>query len=640
VASQVAELKVGLEDDPSVRLQLVGIDLGQILDRVTHVDNSASRRRLFRELLLGELGIRDDGAFEVEHTVVWRGTRRTIEIVYGNVRDRSDLRDDAFDPSQDGRWRLVIDYPFDAVTYSAADDRARVIELRDAGPRRCVAWLPAFLTGSVLAKVATLVRIDYLLGGTRLDEAAIHLGPDDRQRARDLLRNQGNALRTELRMVLREAYGLARPDEDHVLDWSDHLVSLDPALRPRLDIGRPFADALAHLVDQCFAATYPHHPDLDPHRKGAVVTTAELRTVLDVVRRAADAEGGRIETDKAERPALQKLAHPLQLGEEHGGPFVLSRHWEAEFERRAAQAGSAEADIPVRQLREWIADRGLETRVANLVIATYAELARRAWVRAGQVVEPPATVDEVRDDMVLRRQRLPAEDAWTVAVERAAVLFGEKLDARVISPRSVARFGRIRSRVDQLRAPAAELLAVLETSLPRLGVRAEPAAARLRTAETSVRLLDALRRAGDPTDLVEALAAVPIDMPLITVSRSLSSAAQVTQALRNADWQLLDQLATLDTPAARMARESLATGAAANEDASPLAKALMDARKRVLDLIVTPPSPSPDPHPRRHTLRRRLSRHHHRRLRRRGFSGATVTKPLRSCGTSSRQGRR
>ena len=136
-ASQVAELKVGLEDDPSVRLQLVGVDLGQILDRVTHVDNPASRRRLIRELLLGELGIRDDGAFEVEHTVVWRGSRRTLEIVYGNIRDRTDLRDEVFEPSQDGRWRLVIDYPYDAATYSAADDRARVTELRDVRTRRC-----------------------------------------------------------------------------------------------------------------------------------------------------------------------------------------------------------------------------------------------------------------------------------------------------------------------------------------------------------------------------------------------------------------------------------------------------------------------------------------------------------------------
>ena len=611
--SEVAELKVGLEDDPSVRLQLVGVDLGQILDRVSHVDNSANRRRLFRELLLSELGIRDDGALELEHQVVWRGSKRTMEIVYGNVRDRSELRDEIFSPSQEGRWRLVIDYPFDATTHSAADDRARMVELRDASSRRCVAWLPAFVTGAVLTKVATLVRVDYLLGGTRLDETATHLGPDDRQRARDLLRNLGDALRTELRLVLREAYGLARPDENHVLDWTDHLVSLDPGLRPRLDVGRSFPDALAHLIDQCFAARYPQHPDLDPQRKGTVVATAELRTVLDVVRRAADAEGGRVETEKSERLALQKLAHPLRLGEEHGGPFVLSRHWESELERRAAQSGLAGADIPVRQVRDWLGDLGLDTRVANLVIATYAELSRRAWVRAGRVVEPPATVDEVRDDMLLRQQRLPGSEEWRVAVERAAVLFGEHLDARVISPRSMARFARITGRADQLRAPAADLLAVLESSLGRFGVPEQPMAPRRHTAETAVGLLDALRRAAAPAELVEALAAATIDMPLITLSKSLSSAAHVAEVVRNTDWQVLDQLATLDHPGSQGVQETLRTGAAANEDASPLAKVVDGARRRTIEMIVKrpitenkavpPPLPGARPGPVRRTLR-------------------------------------
>ncbi|GEL17286.1 hypothetical protein [Pseudonocardia asaccharolytica] len=600
-AGHVGELKVGEEDDPSVRLQLVGVDIGQILDRVTHVDNDASRRRLFRDLLLGELGIRDDGAFELEHPVVWRGSRRTVEIVYGNVRDRTELRDEVFEPSQPGRWRLVVDYPFDAATYSAAEDRMRLMELR-ARPRRCVAWLPAFVTGSVLAKVGTLVRIDHLLSGNQLDENAAHLGADDRQRARDLLRNQGDALRAELRMVLREAYGLAKANESHVLDWSDHLISLDPALTPRLDVGRPFSDALAHLVDQCFAATYPDHPHLDPQRKGTPVTTAELRTVLEVVRRAADAEGGRTETDKSERSAVAKLAHPLRLGEEHGGPFVLSRDWETEFERRAAQARTDGADLPVRQVRGWLAELGLEDRVANLVIATYAELSRRAWVRANRVVEPPRSVDEVRDDMLLRPQPMPDPADWAVAVERAGVLFGEKIDARVISPRSVARFARVGGKADQLRAPAADLLAVLESMLPRLEVPNEPVAPRLHTAETGMRLLDALRRADGPTELVAALAREPIDVPLVTLSRSLSSAATVAQALRDADWQVLDRLSSLDHPDADPVRETLRTGAATNENAASLAEVIAEARRRVLDLIVVaapgrPPRPARSPQP-------------------------------------------
>ncbi|MBA3575169.1 MAG: phage resistance protein, partial [Pseudonocardiales bacterium] len=345
-ASQVAELRVGTEDDPTVRLQLVGVDLSAILDRVAHVDSTAARRGLIRDLLLRELGVHDTGQLELEHPVVWRGSRRTLEIVYGNVRDHADLRDEIFEPSQDGRWRLVIDYPFDAVTHSAVEDRARVHDLRDRAPARTVAWLPGFFTGEIPGKIANLVRIDYLLTGSRLDEAASHLGADDRARAHDLLRNQGDSLRSELRQVLRQAYGLARADERNVLDWTDHLVSREPGVSPRLDVGRPFADALTQLVDQLYRATYPNHPDFDRQHKGKDVTTAELRTVLAVVRRACDEPDGRVETERSERLPLQRIAHPLTLGEEHDGPFVLSRHWEAEFERRAAQDG-ADGDLPV-----------------------------------------------------------------------------------------------------------------------------------------------------------------------------------------------------------------------------------------------------------------------------------------------------
>ncbi len=595
-ASRVAELKVGTEDDPSVRLQLVGVNLGAILDRVTHVDNPAARRLLVRDVLLRELGVRDDGALELEHPVIWRGSRRTVELVYGNVRDPADLRDEIFEPAQDGRWRLVLDYPFDAATHSAAEDRYRVDKLRERAASRCVAWLPAFVTGDVLAKIANLVRIEYLLTGNRLDEAAGHLGADDRQRARDLLGNQGDSLRSELKFILRQAYGLARPNENDVLDWSDHLVSRDPGVRPKLDVGRPFADALTQLVDQLYTATYPDHPDFDRQRKGTVVQTGELRTVLDVVRRAADQEG-RVETEKSERAPLQRIAHPLKLGEVGDGPFVLFRHWEGELERRAAQEGLADADIPVRRVRSWIADLGLETRVANLVIATYAELTQRAWMRAGRVIEPPATVDGVGDDLLLRRQELPREPEWSAAVERAGILFGYTSPSRVVSPRAVARFGRVTEQIATLRTPAAELVAVLDAYRERLGLA--PDAARIITAEAASALVEQLHRCPDPTALVRALASATVDVPLVVLSKSLISASVVADALRQADWQVLDQLPGLDRPEAEPIRQTLRNKAGADENAAVLRDALAEARRRTLELIIKrdPPKPAAPPPP-------------------------------------------
>ena len=596
-ATQVAELQVGEEDDPTVRLQLVGVDLSRILERVPHVDNAGSQRLLVRGLLFSELGVRDDGALDLTHPVTWRGSRRMVEIVYGNVRDRAELRDEMFEPSQDGRWRIVIDFPFDQSSHSAADDRARVIALREAKSRACVAWLPAFVTGDVQRKIGTLVRIEHLLSGTRLAEVATHLGPEDRERARDLLRNQGDSLRAELKTVLRQAYGLAKADPAYVLDWSQHLVSLEPALNPELGVGRPFADALESLVDQCFATSYPKHPDFDPQRKGSVVSAAELRTVLDVVRRAAESEGMRLpETDRAERPALGRVAHPLTLGELHDGPFALSRHWESELDRALSSP-----DPSVREVRQALAEYGFDPKVAGLVVATYAELGRRSWFRGQDAVEPPTSVDEIRDDMVLRRARLPEERDWAAAVERAGVLFGTNQDARIRSPRSVARLAKtVTTKAATWRQPAADLVSTLDANLPTLGVDTNPRPDRARTADVAVRLLDALRSPTTPTEIVEALARVDLaDVALRTLLTSLSSATDVAEALRGMDRQIFGFLRDSDHERATSIRHTLAGGVAADELVSPLRRTLEDTRRATLEIMVgeKPSSPPPPPPP-------------------------------------------
>ncbi|GLZ51340.1 hypothetical protein [Actinomycetospora sp. NBRC 106378] len=583
-ASRVAELKVGDEDDPSVRLQLVGIDLSVIYERVAHVDNAGAQRRLVRDLLFAELGVKHDGGLDVTHTVTWRGSRRVLEIVYGNVRDRTELRDELFEPSQSDRWRLVIDYPFDQATHNAADDLARVRDLRAAAPRNTVAWLPAFVTGDVQRKIGTLVRIDHLLFGNRLQETATHLGPEDRYRAIDLLRNQGDSLRAELRTVLRQAYGLAKPDSASVLDWSQHLASLDPTFSPELGVGRPFADALDRLVDQCFAHTFPQHPDFDPQHKGTAVTAAELRTVLDVVRRAAESEDQRLsETERQERPALQRVAHPLRLGELLDGPFTLDRFWERELDRLIPD------DEPsVGQVRRSIPkEYGLDPKVANLVILTYAELGRRSWSYRGDAIEPPNTVDDVRDEMVLRRARLPEPEVWATAVERAAVLFGANLDARVRSPRSVARMARtVTAAAATRREPAADLLAVLEKDWALFGVDPTDNPARGRTATVAVRVLDALRVRSEPTEVAEALAEADLDeVPLRTLLTSMSSANDVTAALRGVDRQIFEHLRASTDERAQAIRSALAEGAAADELVVSLRKTLADAHRATVGLI-------------------------------------------------------
>ncbi|MFE9748509.1 hypothetical protein ACFYOT_26680 [Saccharothrix saharensis] len=51
--------KLGEGSDPSVRLDLVGVDVNAILDRVVSLDQQAARRKLIREPLFSELGLTD-----------------------------------------------------------------------------------------------------------------------------------------------------------------------------------------------------------------------------------------------------------------------------------------------------------------------------------------------------------------------------------------------------------------------------------------------------------------------------------------------------------------------------------------------------------------------------------------------------
>jgi nucleotide-binding universal stress UspA family protein len=93
------------------------------------------------------------------------------------------------------------------------------------------------------------------------------------------------------------------------------------------------------------------------------------------------------------------------------------------------------------------------------------------------------------------------------------------------------------------------------------------------------------------------LAQAELDTPLVVLGRSISSAHQVADALRQADWQVLDRLAALDGPDAGSIRRTLRTAAAADENAAALRDALAKARDRTLALLVVPDPPKPAPKP-------------------------------------------
>ena len=117
LGAQFGEIRLsGSEDDPRVDLALIGVDTEAILRAARHADDDAARRKLVKDLLWEDLKLTDEGTFETQATVVWRGTARTVELLMDNVRDRDRVPSARFQ-ADPGTLRMIVDYPFDEGNY-------------------------------------------------------------------------------------------------------------------------------------------------------------------------------------------------------------------------------------------------------------------------------------------------------------------------------------------------------------------------------------------------------------------------------------------------------------------------------------------------------------------------------------------
>ncbi|MGA3540992.1 BREX-2 system ATPase PglY [Micromonosporaceae bacterium DT194] len=605
-AGQFGELRIGEGDDPVVWLELVGVDVDSILATAKHYDNEGTRKHLVQRLLWKQLGVPWTDSFYAEAALNWRGSRRAVELVYGNVRDANDIRDEAFNPADPSGWRLIIDYPFDDGSHGPADDRQRVQELSGRAPARTVCWIPAALTVERLNELGKLVILDKILEGQRFDSHAEHLNPDDRRRAHGSLTNQRSALLAKMQDVLRQAYGLARKQATDVqLGFDDHLQSLTRTLDPKLPLGATFNDALRSIADQMLSQQYPDHPDFDPDRKGDLVRAAEVKDVLRYVRDAVESPEGRVEVERPHRQTMRRIANPLGLGTMHEAAFVLARDWAQHFQRQAAAEG-IQGDIRVADLLRWIDEptpRGLDPLVAQLVVATFAEQTDRTFCLHGSQLTPQPEPGKITADQVLREERLPSEEDWQRARSRAMAIFG-------VTPAALRRgrlamiFGRdLINAAQRYRQAANDLTTALERYADRLGLDTNAATGRYATARAASLLLGSIATAASPVDAVERLAHADLAGPADRVGKSITSAVDVSAALGAGPWdnlQMIGRLGDRWSAQARQITAELHAAAQADELTTPLRPALAKAKKSALELlgkaIVQPPPVIPDPH--------------------------------------------
>lgn len=585
-SAEFGEISVGSQTaDPIITLQLSGVDYDSILVHVQNEDTHENRRALLRRLLAEQVGASPTGVLGSEYalTHVWRGQKREVDVVFGNVRDVRALPDMAF-VSNEGRWKLVVDFPFDDANHPPSDDVLRLAQLKQDGfEAHTIAWLPHFLTASRMDDIGKLVILDYLLTGARFEQYATSLPVNDREPARRQLTNQRDSLREQIVLALRQAYGVDAATESHVgerVPEGNTFITLAPDYDPQKPSSPSFSDAVVAVLDGALDARFPKHPDVE--RGSDEVRRAEFNAVLDLAR-AAMAKGGRIDTvDRTTANKVRRVINAYGVGTLSEVTYVLDTGrfaWHDTFTKALASGAPV-----VSTLRAALVPTGMTTDAQDMLILAWVALTDRQLLRHGSPAGALG-IGGLAPEITLQEPVLPSQEEWTQALVRSKALFGIGANEHHLSSSAVQRLGdELVTKVRQFDHGVTDLVGQLEAHGDVLGLT--DVSPRLASARRARDILGALRDASDHVGRIRLLAEFDLPEELPPLARSLASAADLAAALRGANWHLLNQLPELTGDHASKARTSLQTQAEAEQLHVDLAPALGTAAQQVTEILV------------------------------------------------------
>lgn len=591
------ELRVeGDPANPTVSLELEGVDTEGLIEAARVFDNPGNRQSRIRGMLFQSLGIPDQDEMFVGYNFLWRGSRRSCDVLFTNVRSLPDesLR------SQD-EWKLILDFPFDSEGHTPVEDLDRLNKFRDKNEaHRTIVWLPSFFSTRTQAELGKLVIIDHLLRGSNLDQYAKHLSLQDRETARLLLKNQQSALQSRLTQVVEAAYAIrSEPTPgslDSAYDMSDsHFQSLFPSLLLQRPVGATLGEAMEHLLDQALSHQYPKHPKFAQEIK----LGKDLKQVLEVCQEAARTQDGRVFVeDKSVRLKLRNICNPLDLGQMSETHFVLGAFWKNHFNRMLSQ--SDQTHPTVADLKRWMEqpdERGLPREIEHLLVLVYADQTNRSFVRYGGNYVP--SLDDMPNDLELVEQQLPDVKDWETAVQRVSEVFGHAISRLLNAGNLTTLASKVKESVTSLKADCESLPDRLQLILKNLSVADGDIekADRVKTAKAVRKLLSDCE-SKEATTLVGVIASAKLDTSGTAMGRSFKSATSILDCLRNTKWDLFNGVSHLGDERKTQADlliHDVRSALCADELAlaGGLASKLSEAESRAIKLL-TPPKPKPD----------------------------------------------
>jgi hypothetical protein len=591
-AATIGELRISDGDNPTVSLQLVGVDTERILENSRHMDNSGNRKRKTRQLLSNATGIKNEDLMN-NYIVLWRGTEREFPVEFANVREKTS---DSLRHAGDG-WKLLIDFPFDDQEFGPKDDIAKLEHFRQTDKSsKTLVWLPKFLSSKVQNELGRLIMLDHVLTGDNFTEATKHLTPQDVPQARNLLESQQSALTNRLIADLEMAYGVRKAEDDVInnalsLELSEQFQSLWAGFKPVPPVGKDLRGALEDLLAQTLAHEYPGHPDFQLENK---LSKNQVQSVWTELARLPEVGGERLEVDKKLRERVKRIAEPLKLGQMAETHFVPSRHWLDLFDRKMSLENRQEPSVA--DLDTWMDDpnpTGLPNFLRDLVILSFASRTNRSFQVQGVNHQP--RIGELRREALLVRQPLPDAAEWEKARDLMRRLLGVE-SSRLLNADTVSRFAdQTQQRAHAYKDACQELPGLLSESLTKLGLDTSQSQ-RLAAAREVRSVLQTAVKQDKPKALIEALAALQLECSEEELAASLKSAEKTKKALETARLDVFDLLAQKPVQEAKAVRQQLEEAFQEHEFHGSLALQLSQCTDQAWK-IVNRPDPKPDPGP-------------------------------------------
>jgi hypothetical protein len=219
----------------------------------------------------------------------------------------------------------------------------------------------------------------------------------------------------------------------------------------------------------------------------------------------------------------------------HESHFNLEEYWRNELDRHLSAATADGGTSTVGDMRAWIdavngGPRGLDAKVADLVIATVAAQSDHRLTDHGVTVEPEFS-RQLSGDTLIVREELPTKERWDAAAERAAIIFGITVSKRVNGPEVVSLARQAKAKANDLITPAEDLVARCSTAYTSWGL---DSGNRLDTARAARDLVLGLKSASD-VEVVEQLASFSAPTSAEAVAKSLTTSRTVAAALGRAN---------------------------------------------------------------------------------------------------------